>query len=140
MAEEIFAPIRIEGLAQFSRALRKLDADAPKGIRLAFNEAADLVVARVRPKVPKRTGRAANSVVAKSTRTQARIAAGGRKAPYFPWLDFGGRVGRKKRTVRPFIEGGRYLFPGLKESQDEIQAVLERALSGVVSSAGLEES
>ena len=62
------------GPAQFSRALRKLDADAPKGLRLAFNEAAEVVVARVRPKIPKRTGRAARSLKAKSTRTQARVA------------------------------------------------------------------
>lgn len=137
---EVFAPIRIEGLSQFSRALKKLDADAPKGLRLAFNEAAEVVVQRVRPRVPKRTGKAARSVKAKSTRTQARIAAGGPSAPQFPWLDFGGRVGRKKRTVRPFIKEGRYLFPGLSESQREIEAVLERALSGVIRSAGLEES
>lgn len=137
---EIIAPIRIEGLAQFSRALRKLDADAPKGLRLAFNEAADVVIAHVRPKIPKRTGRAARSLKAKSTRTQARVAVGGPSAPYFPWLDFGGRVGRRKRTVRPFIKEGRYLFPGLHESHDEVQKVLERALAGVVRSAGLEES
>jgi hypothetical protein len=137
---EIVAPIRIEGLAQFSRALRKLDADAPKGLRLAFNEAADVVIARVRPKVPTLSGRARRSVKAKSTRTQARVAVGGPSAPYFPWLDFGGRVGRRKRTVRPFIKEGRYLFPGLSESHREVQAVLERALSGVVRSSGLEEN
>lgn len=137
---ELIAPIRIEGLAQFSRALRKLDADAPKGLRLAFNEAAEVVVARVRPKIPKRTGRAARSLKAKSTRTQARVAVGGPSAPYYPWLDFGGRVGRRKRTVRPFLKEGRYLFPGLAESHRDVQAVLERALSGVVRSAGLEET
>ena len=137
---ELFAPIRIEGLAQFSRALRKLDADAPKGLRLAFNEAAEVVVRRVRPKIPTRTGRAARSLKAASTRTQARVAVGGPSAPYYPWLDFGGRVGRRKRTVRPFIKEGRYLFPGLSESHDEVQRVLERALSGVVRSAGLEGS
>lgn len=137
---EIIAPIRIEGLAQFSRALRKLDADAPKGLRLAFNEAADVVIVHVRPKVPRISGRAARSVKAKSTRTQARVAVGGSGAPYFPWLDFGGRTGRRKRTVRPFIQEGRYLYPGLSESQRDVQAVLERALSDVVRSAGLEES
>lgn len=137
---ELIAPIRIEGLAQFSRALRKLDADAPKGLRLAFNEAADVVIAHVRPKIPKRSGRAARSLKAKSTRTQARVAVGGPSAPYYPWLDFGGRVGRRKRTVRPFIKEGRYLFPGLSESHRDVQAVLERALSGVVRSAGLEET
>lgn len=137
---ELYAPIRIEGLTKFSRALRKLDADAPKGLRLAFNEAADVVVVRVKSKVPKRSGRAARSVKARSTRTQARVSVGGATAPYFPWLDFGGRTGRRKRTVRPFIKEGRYLFPSLGESHDEIQAVLERSLSGVIRSAGLEES
>lgn len=137
---ELYAPIRIEGLAKFSRALRKLDADAPKGLRLAFNEAAEVVVARVRPTIPKRTGRAARSLKAKSTRTAARVAVGGPSAPYYPWLDFGGRVGRRKRTVRPFIKEGRYLFPGLHASHDEVQRVLEKALTGVVRSAGLEES
>lgn len=137
---ELIAPIRIDGLAQFSRALRKLDADAPKGLRLAFNEAADVVIAHVRPKIPKRSGRAARSLKAKSTRTQARVGVGGPSAPYYPWLDFGGRVGRRKRTVRPFIKEGRYLFPGLSESHRDVQRVLERTLSGVVRAAGLEET
>lgn len=137
---ELIAPIRIEGLAEFSRSLRKLDADVPKALRLAFNEAAEVVVQRVRPTIPKRTGRAAASLKVKSTRTQARIAVGGPRAPYYPWLDFGGRVGRKKSVKRPFIKEGRYLFPGLRKSQPDVQKVLERALSGVIRAAGLGES
>ena len=33
--------VGVQGLKEFNRALKKLDADAPKGLRLAMNEAAD---------------------------------------------------------------------------------------------------
>jgi len=131
--------IRIDGLAQFVRDLRKIDRDLPKTMRAAMNEAADVVVGEARPNVPRRTGRAAASLRPQSTRTAVRVSGGGRRAPYYPWLDFGGRVGRGKRTRRQFLKHGRYLYPAYfaKRDSGEIQRVLERALLGVARSAGV---
>lgn len=131
-------PIRIDGLAQFSRDLRKLDADLPKALRLAMNDAVDLVVDYARPRVPTRTGRARNSIRARSTRTEARVSGGGKRVPYYAWLDFGGRTGRARSVNRPFYKEGRYLWKGLVVKRDELSRRLEAALVGVVESSGIE--
>lgn len=132
--------IRIEGLAQFSRNLRKLDSDLPKALRVAMNEAADLVVTDARALVPKRSGKAAKSIRAASTRTAVRVKAGGTRAPYYSWLDFGGRVGRKKATRRPFLKEGRYLYPTYFHLRDtgRIRRVLEKSLLDVAWQSGVE--
>jgi len=131
-------PIRVVGLREFGRALKTLDANAPKGLRLAANDAAEFLIGRVRPLIPRRSGNAANSLTARSTRTAVRIAIGGRKAPYYPWLDFGGRVGRNRSVVRPFIKEGRYLYPEFRRSRDEFETVLAQALTKVAEDAGMD--
>ncbi len=132
------AKISVTGLAEFNRGLRKLDKDAPKGLRLALNEAAELLVDRTRPLIPRRTGAAAKSLKARSTRTSARVAVGGRSAPYYPWLDFGGRTGRNRSVERPFYTDGRYLYPTLRKVRPEIEEALRGALVKVARDAGLD--
>lgn len=135
----VIEPIRIEGLAEFNRALRRLDAEAPKGLRLAHNAAGQIVVDTARPKMPKKSGRAQASVKAKSTRTATRVSAGSNRAPYVPWLDYGGE-GRIKGhpPKREFKKGGRYVYPAFHEKRDDVQRQLERGLLQVVAAAGLE--
>jgi hypothetical protein len=131
-------PIKIDGLAQFSRNLRKVDAELPKGLRLAANAAADIVVQDIRPEVPRVTGHAQSSVKARSTRTEARVQAGGTKAPYFAWLDWGGKVGRKHHTARPWVKTGRYLYPAYTKNRDKVREVFVQALIHVVEQAGID--
>nr|WP_188127652.1 HK97 gp10 family phage protein [Actinoplanes lobatus] len=132
--------IAVTGLAQLNRGLRAVDSEAPKQLRLALNEGAELLVTRVRPKIPAITGAARSSVKARSTRTSARVAVGGKKAAYFPWLDFGGQGRRSGRPApRPFIREGRYVYPTLAEIRPEIEQVLQEAISRAVAGAGLEE-
>jgi hypothetical protein len=132
------AKIAVEGLAEFNRGLRRLDSDAPKALRIALNEAADLLISRTVPLIPRRSGAAAKSLKAKSTRTSARVSVGGRRAPYYPWLDFGGRTGPKKSVERPFYSDGRYLYPTLGRVRPEIEQKLRDALVGVAEGVGLE--
>lgn len=129
--------IKIDGLAEFSRNLRKLDADLPKALRVALNGAADVVVGYAVPRVPKRSGKAARSIKARSTRTAVRIAAGGSRAPYFPWLDYGGRVGRNRSVQRAFMKDGRYIYAGYFAKKEEFTAVLTQALLDVAAQAGV---
>jgi hypothetical protein len=133
-------PIKIDGLAQFTRDLKKLDSDLPKAVRVANNQAADLVVTTARPLVPRRTGKAAGSIRAQSTRTAVRVTEGGPRAPYMPWLDFGGKVGRQHAVKRPFIKEGRYLYPAYRRKRDsgEFQEVMTAALLDVAARAGVE--
>lgn len=132
--------IKVEGLAQFVKDLKKLDSDLPKAVRIAFNTAGDTVVDDARRRVPRRSGAAQRTLKAKSTRTQARVAGGARKAPYYPWLDFGGKVGRNGSVSRPFKKQGRYLYKSYFRLRDsgEFQAVMNKALLDVVRQAGIE--
>jgi hypothetical protein len=133
-------PIKVEGLAEFNRNLKKLDSDLPKALRVALNEAAGVVVGYARPRVAKRSGRAAASVKARSTRTAVRVVAGGARVSYYPWLDFGGRVGKGRSVSRPFLKEGRYIYAGYFKSRasGEFQEVLTAALLRVAAQAGVE--
>jgi hypothetical protein len=131
--------IKIDGLAAWSRSLRKLDQDLPKSLRLAMNRAADVVIDNAKPRVPVRTGRARKSIKARSTRTLVRVSEGGRGAEYVPWLDWGGRVGRKKSVMRARVRDGRFLYPAYYHVRDsgEFQKVLNKELRDVARQAGL---
>lgn len=131
-------PIKIEGLQRFTRELKALDAAVPKMQRKALNDAAEIVLSFARLHIPKRSGRAAASLKPRSTQTSVRIAAGGTRAPYYPWLDFGGRVGPRKSVRRPFIGDGRYIYPALSEKHDEFVEAMRVALVESAESAGLE--
>lgn len=131
-------PIRVVGLADFNRSLRKLDADLPKALRQGLNTAAQVVVDYATPKIPRRSGRAARAIRVASTRTEVRVRAGGPRVPYWPWLDFGGKVGRDRSVERRFYTEGRYLYPALRERRTQIEAALSKALVSVAEQAGLD--
>ncbi|MFR9804616.1 hypothetical protein ACL02T_20370 [Pseudonocardia sp. RS010] len=133
-------PIRVEGLREFSRSLRRMDADLPKGLREAGNAAAKIVVNAAKPKVPTgpgKGGHAKSSIKAASTRTAARVQGGGKRFPYYPWLDFGGRVGRKRSIRRPFLREGRYIWAAYAANDERIQEELVDQLKKVAQNAGL---
>lgn len=130
--------ITITGIKEFQKALRAMDANLPKQIRIALNKASELVIEKARPDIPRRSGRAANSLKVRSSQREARIAAGGRQAPYYPWLDFGGNVGRKRSVHRKFYSEGRYIYPALRKNREEITEVMSLALADLARDAGLE--
>lgn len=130
--------IKIEGLDQFARNLKKLDADLPKMLRVGLNGAAQIVVDYAKPKVPHRTGRAAATIKAQSTRSAVRVSEGGKRAPYMPWLDFGGKVGPNKSVHRPFLKDGRFLYAGLNSRRAQIDAAVTAALLDAAAAAGVE--
>jgi hypothetical protein len=132
--------IAVSGLRELSRSLNKVDGESAKQLRVVFNEAAELVITTARPRIPRRTGRAAGSLKTKSTRTAVRVAFGGPKAPWYPWLDFGGRTGRKKSVVRPFLTDGRYVYPAYYERRDDIMRAMQEGIERVARDAGLEVS
>ncbi|HET6344615.1 MAG TPA: HK97 gp10 family phage protein [Myxococcota bacterium] len=132
------ANIDISGIRDFQRQLRQIDPGMPKMLRTVHNGAADLVVTNARPKVARRTGAAAASLKARSNQREGRVAAGGRKAPYYPWLDFGGSVGPDDSVKRPFYTEGRYVYPTVREQSAEIERVMSDGLIELAAGAGLE--
>lgn len=135
--------IHVSGLREFNRGLRRLDSEAPKGLRIAGNKAAQIVVDEAKPRVPLgpgKGGHAKTSIKAASTRTAARVSAGGRRFPYYPWLDFGGRVGRRNSVRRPFLREGRYIWRAFADRREDVQKTLKDELVAVARGAGLEVS
>lgn len=126
MAE--IAKIEIDGLRQFQRNLKRVDADAPKALRKTLNEVADEVATLARQHVPRRSGRAAASLRAASTQTAARVRAGGSRVPYYGWLEFGGSVGRHGSVRRPRDKGGRYIWPAIAKERTRLEELLEAGL------------
>lgn len=133
----VIDPIRVEGLRELKSAMAGLGAGAPKALRLAMNRAVEDIAAGARRLVPTKTGAARSSIKAASTATGARVAAGSKKAPYYPWLDYGGRVGRGRSIARPWRPEGRYLYPTYRSQRDELVKGLEREIGDVARQAGL---
>lgn len=130
-------PLKISGLREFQRALKDMDGESQKKLRLVLNEAAAAVVGGASRRVPRRTGRAAASIRATSSQREARVMGGSSKVPYYGWLDFGGRVGRKKATRRPVVKGGRYMYPAYAANAEAIGKALQRRLAELAQEAGL---
>jgi hypothetical protein len=132
--------IKIKGLAEFQKSLRQIDANLPKQLRIMLNQASTVVIRWAVPRIPTRTGRAAGSVKAKSSQRESRVSMGGRRAPYMPWLDFGGKVGPNRSVERPFLVRGRYLYAGLEANAEDVQKIIEEGLAALATGAGLEVS
>lgn len=136
---EIVEITKVEGLDDFARALGKVDRELAKTLRVVLNDAADPVVEGTRRRFAKQTGRAARTIKAQSTRKEVRVKEGGKRAPYAPWLDFGGSVGRNNSVTRPYRREGRYLFKVYGEKRDagEFTKMLDEGLQDVARRAGL---
>lgn len=132
------ARIEVQGIKEFQRSVKKMDADLGKQVRVVLNGAGAIVVRHAKPKIPKRSGAAADSLRLRSSQREARIAAGGRKARYYPWLDFGGRTGPNRSVRRQFITEGRYIYPTVREHNAEIQEAMSAGLVELATSAGLD--
>lgn len=127
--------VQVRGLKELRTALRGIDKALGPELRKGLNEVAEVVLDTARPLVPTRSGKARASLKAGSTERAVQIKAGGSKAPYWSWLDFGGKVGRKKSVRRRFIQEGRYIYPTLKRRRDEIEdkfyEVIDRVTEGL---------
>lgn len=134
--------IRVEGLREFRSALAEVDKGLKKEVRLVLNDAANLVVKGAKPSVPKTSGKAGGSVRAQSTQKLSRVSGGGSRAPYYPWLDFGGSVGRGGATKRAYSREGRYIYPTYRKAMEsgEFQERMKTGLDALGAKAGLDMS
>lgn len=126
--------IKLTGIREFQRSLRAMDADLPKQIRVVLNDATGLILSYAQPRFPRKTGKAAASLKAKSSQREASVALGGRRAPYAPGLDFGG----DRPQFPEYRRGGRYVYKGLEVHRDDITEQMSKGLASLAASAGLE--
>jgi len=130
--------VEVRGIRELSRAFKRVDAELPKEMKAAFLRIAGTVADVARGKVPVISGKAASSIKPRASARGASIVFGGTVAEYYPWLDFGGRVGRNKSIVREVIPGGRYVYPAIASQKDETAAAVEKAVDQVARHAGFE--
>lgn len=130
-------PIKIQGLKEFQRALKEMDGESQKQLRVVLNDVARTVATGAARRVPRQTGRAAASLREQSSQREARVIGGSKKVPYYGWLDFGGRVGRDRTVRRPFIKAGRYMYPTLGANKETIGKALQQGLAQLARDAGV---
>lgn len=137
-------PIRVTGVRELQAALRAIDGEAQKQLRVVFNTAAQVVVKTALPNIPSVSGAARRSLKVSSSQREARVQGGSAKVPYFGWLDYGGRVGHGRTgkntgaTQRPFEKGGRYVYPAYHARKYEITALLEKGMADLITATGLD--
>ena len=135
----LIRPIEIQNLRELQAALRQADGESQKQIRVVFNAAADIVVDDARRLVPRGpSGAAGASLKALSGQREGKAVGGSKKAPHYGWLEFGGKVGRKRSIERRFIQGGRYLYPSYAKNRERILEEMAEGLAQVARNAGLE--
>lgn len=132
------ARIEVKGIKELQKSLRDIDKTLPKELAAGLAEAAQIVLSAAQPKVPYLTGAAQGSMKVRKSQRSASIAVGGTKAPYFPWLDFGGRVGPTKETRRPFLHEGRFIYPTLREKRGEVNAKIDEVMKRLAAQNGFD--
>lgn len=133
-------PIRISGLRDFQAALRQMDGETQKQLRVVLNEAADIIARPAKAAQPTRTGKLQKSLNTRSSQREARVVLGGARVPYAGWVEFGGRVGVKRSVSRRFIPEGRTLYPQLSKRRTQILEALQDGLVTLARNAGLNTS
>jgi hypothetical protein len=134
--------VKVTGLRELATAFRRVDTELPRELKSRFLPIAQRVAGVVQQRMPIRSGRAAGSVGARATVRGASVVAGGRAAPYYQFLDFGGTTGRGHHpggggsVKRPFVKGGRYIYPAIAESRDDTAKAVDDAIEGAARAAG----
>lgn len=132
--------IDVRGLREFRAGLRRVHAGLPRAVRQVANRAAEIVVNEARPRVPSgppARGHALSSIRTASTQSRGRVKGGGARYPYYPWLDFGGRVGPGGSVERTRLRAGRYIYPAFVDKREEVQDEARRGLAELVRAAGI---
>lgn len=144
---------KVVGLRELRSSMRRAEAGTQHAIQVRLKEVASLVASEAAGRVPVLTGAAAASVRALATTERAAVIGGGPKAPYFPWLDFGGSVGRghspgkadSGAIKRPWYgrgglgDGeGRFIYPAVREMHDVIVDAASEAVHDALHDAGWE--
>jgi hypothetical protein len=162
-------PIKMQmtGLRELQTSLARVAPEAKREFTAQLRTIGKAVADDAAAEMPQRKGRARKSLKVKVVTGRGfegvQISEGGAVAPYVPWLDFGGKVGRGRRShatvsvhaggrvsvrrhgsagtgsvTREFIKGGRYLYPAYERRYDDMVAATLDAVAKAASAAGLE--
>lgn len=133
-------PIKLKGLAPIVTGLKQLGSRGVKALETAGMNAAEMIVSKAKPLVPLGPGiggHARDSLRAQKGPKGPEAIGGGPRFPYYPWLDFGGRVGINRSVKRPFIREGRFIWPTYNKHEADIEDMMRDELIDVLKKAGL---
>ncbi len=157
MASDRSVSIRVQGLGALNRAFKAVDDKVSgDGLKAAFLGIATAVASKARVGVPVggglTPGAAAGSIQPHSTTRGASISFGGQAAPYMPFLDFGGSVGRGHIPGRPWsgsikrtwmgkpVGEGRYVYPAISSEREHTADAVEAAIAEIARNQDFEVS
>lgn len=137
------AGVYVSNLAEVRKYLQKIHPDLVPVLREDLKAA---IIQNTLPailrKIPKKSGYAQFTLKARSGGNTLYVLAGGKGsvAPYYGWLDFGGTLkgrgrGRNQTIVRPIIKRGRYIYPGILQTQQMLVEAAGKAVDKAVQSA-----
>lgn len=138
MAESLVR-VEIQGVRDLQKALRQISKEAVKELSEGLAEVTQVVLNEARPLVDRgKTGNAQASMKVKKNQRGAQLAVGGTKAPYFQWLEWGGRTGINKSVSRPFIPEGRSIYPTLRKKSPLLRKMTDELMKKLIEKHGLE--
>lgn len=133
--------VRIDGLRELNMALRQMGPQVRRAFNKEMRPVAQLVSNAVRAQVPVRSGAARGSVRPSTAGGYLAVRAGGAKAPYYGWLDFGGTLrpsgGRRNTQRRPVFKDGRWIYPTIRRQRGRVQSAAERVITDARRKANL---
>lgn len=130
--------VEVRGIRELAGALKRVDDELPKELKVAFLKIAEKVVGVAAGNVPVISGKAAGSIKPRASTRGGSLAFGGTAAEYFPWLEWGGRVGRNKSIELPVARPGRYVYSAIISQKEETAAAAEKAVADAAKHAGFE--
>lgn len=126
----------VDGLAALRRDLKAAgDLEGLAEMRDGLKAAARVVADDAKGRVPRKSGRAADSIRAGASGARAYVAGGKASVPYYGWLDFGSRRPQhgQPRRVGPWAKsgtgppGGRFIYAAVDARQRDVVDLIERA-------------
>ena len=110
--------VDVVGLAGVRRDMVRFgDESVPQAMIAAGVEVMEPIAARVRGRLPHRSGALAGTVRVAKVRTGASMRVGTARVPYAGPVEFGAWP-----RGRPFLAGGRYIFPTAQGMASEAAA------------------
>lgn len=132
--------VRVDGLADLRRGLRRIDPELAKEFRTSILPIANKVAADARSRVPTRSGRAAASIRGGVSGNNAYVQGGKKSVPYFGWLEYGSRNPQKgrPRSVGPWaasgvgLSRGRFIGPAVASNRGAIEQQAAEAIDAII--------
>jgi hypothetical protein len=134
--------VRVVGLAELRRDLRRVDAALPKELAAVNQQAGEVVAAEARRRAPKgahqgggRVSPISSTITAGRRQRAATVSIGGARSPHAPVYEFGGTIPRHHSSARTRVTQRAYLYPALEAKRTEVTVLYARLVEQLMSRA-----